>query len=107
MSAATCRATFCSLTIGVLPTASRMLARAPVIIVTLIGGDGSGLEVILAVSAAEVVDDALLQQLLHRLAAVAGGDAVVVLVGDDGHVADGGDQLLAVQGVPTEQRVRE
>src|SRR6185436_18812838 len=102
ISADTWRATFCSLTIGVRPIASRMLALAPVMV-----RRRSGLEVIPAVRGAEVIDDALFQQLLHGLAAVAGRDAVVVLVGDNRHVPDSRVQLLGVQGRPTEQRVRE
>src|SRR6185436_5848140 len=80
ISAATWRATFCSLTIGVRPTASRMLLLAPVMSDPLpdLGRLGSGLEVIPPVRGAEVIDHALFEQLLHRLAAVAGRDAIVV-----------------------------
>src|SRR3954451_15941053 len=105
MSAATWRATFCSLTIGVRPIASRMLLLAPVMSAPELSA--SGLEVVPAVRGAEVIDDALFEQLLHRLAAVAGRDAVVVLVRDDRHVADGRVQLSGVQRRPPEQRVRE
>src|ERR1700747_634434 len=96
MSAATCWATFCSLTIGVLPTASRMLLLAPVIIAR---APFSLLEVIARGRRAAVLDDALLEQIPRGLPAVAGGDAVVVLVGDDGDVRDGGGQLRRVQGL--------
>src|ERR1051325_382325 len=88
ISAVTCRATFCSFTIGVRPTASRMLLLAPVMWAS--ARVASGLEVVAAVRRAEVIDDALFEQLLHRLAPVTGRDAVVVLVGDDGDVADRG-----------------
>src|SRR4051812_38690025 len=65
ISAAPCLPPFCSLTTGVLPIPSRLW-----------GLRRSRLEVVLlAVRGAEVLDDALLQQLLHRLTAVAGGDA--------------------------------
>src|SRR5258708_35604786 len=104
MSAATCWATFCSLTIGVAPTASRMLALAPVIMVfapVLL------LEVIARVRRAEVLDDAFLEEILHRLAPVTGGDAIIVLVGDDGDVVDGGGQLDRIQRLSAQQRVRE
>ncbi len=53
-----------------------------------------------AVRRAEVLDDALLEQLLHGLAAVAGGDAVVVLVGDDRDVANRRGQLLGSSVAP-------
>src|SRR5262249_43234959 len=90
ISAGTCRASFCSLTIGVPPITSRMLLLAPVMSVssTDLGRCASGLEVVPSVRGPEVIDDALFQQLLHGLPAVAGGDAVVVLVRDDRDVAD-------------------
>src|SRR5580692_370164 len=102
MSAATWRASFCSLTIGVPPTASRMLFLAPVTTRAPLG-----LEVVAPVRRSEVLDHALFQQLLHGLAAVARGDPVVVLVGDDRHVADSGGQLFFVERRPPQQRVRE
>src|SRR5262245_40467843 len=92
ISAGTWRASLWSLTIGVCPIASRMLLLAPVM--SAPGRVRSGLEVILAVRRSEVIDDALLEQLLHRLPAVAGGDAIVVLVRDDGDVADRRVELL-------------
>src|SRR6185436_13280103 len=76
ISAETWRASFCSLTIGVPPIASRMLLLAPVMSVlhraSTFGRRGSGLEVVPSVRRTEVIDDALFEQLLHRLAAVAG-----------------------------------
>ena len=51
----------------------------------------------------EVLDDARFQQLLHGLAAVAGRDPIVVLVGDDGDVADSGRQLLGAQRLAAQQ----
>src|SRR5689334_13557583 len=99
ISAATCRATFCSFTIGVRPIASRMLPLAPVMSVhpPRFGCSCSGLEVVLAVRRPEVIDDALFQQLLHGLPTVAGGDPVVVLVRDDRDVANRRVELLGVQ----------
>src|SRR6267142_436261 len=68
----------------------------------------SGLEVVfLAVRRAEVIDDALLEEILHRLSAVARRDAVVVLVGDDGDVADRRRELARVERLAAQQRVRE
>src|SRR5438477_2371918 len=68
ISAGTWRASFCSLTIGVPPIASRMLFLAPVMSDRLyLGRPRSGLEVIAPVRGPEMIDDALFQQLLHGL----------------------------------------
>src|SRR5436190_13878466 len=98
ISAGTWRASFWSLMIGVPPIASRMLLLAPVM--SAPKRRGSGLEVIPAVGIAEMLDDALFEQLLHGLAAIARRDPVVVFVRDDRDIADGRVELLRVQRRP-------
>src|SRR4051812_18398042 len=93
-------------TIGVPPTASRTLARAPDI-----SGMRPGMPLVLPlrllVALEQVLHDGLLEQLEHRLAAEGARDAVVVLVGDERDVAHGGDDLLGVERLAAEDRVAE
>src|SRR5258708_38889281 len=82
--------------------------RARGLLMIVSGAGRSGLEVVLlARRRAEVLDDALFEEILHRLAAVARGDAVVVLVSDDRDVANRRRELDRIEGRSSEERVRE
>ena len=60
-----------------------------------------------AAGLADVRENALLHQVRHGLPAVARGDAIIVLVGHEGEVADGLGELLAIAQVAIDERVAE